>query len=92
MMTAMLELILVYIYSVLLFTFFYDQYYNDDILFTDDQFERGDTLARSLFHAYISTLNFGLRAGGGIGAYFRWGKSFRRSERIVFFNICILSF
>jgi hypothetical protein len=30
-MTAMLELILVYIYCVLLFAFFFDHYFNDDI-------------------------------------------------------------
>jgi inositol 1,4,5-triphosphate receptor type 1 len=101
MMTAMLELILVYIYSVLLFTFFYDQYYNDDILFTDDQFERGDTLARSLFHAYISTLNFGLRAGGGIGdalpsnSYFNADKNdyyLRAANDLSFFLVIIVMF
>ena len=31
LMTAMLELILIYIYTVLLFTFFFDHYFNDDI-------------------------------------------------------------
>jgi hypothetical protein len=31
LMTAMLELILIYIYCVLLFTFFFDHYFNDDI-------------------------------------------------------------
>lgn len=31
LMTAMLELIIIWVYCVLLFTFFYDHYYSDDI-------------------------------------------------------------
>lgn len=101
-MTAMLELILVYIYAVLLFTFFYDHYYNDDYALDPMLLEEhGDTLARSLFHAYISTLNFGLRAGGGIGdalpsnSYFNSDKNdyyMRALNDLSFFLIIIVMF
>ena len=43
-MTAMLGMIVIYIYSVLGFTFFYDMYFNEDILALDDSGERGESL------------------------------------------------
>lgn len=64
-MSAMLELILLWNYTVILFQFFPDHFFNDDITSPDGQ--AGDNICRSLFHCYMSTLNFGLRNGGGIG-------------------------
>jgi len=82
LMTAMLELILIYIYCVLLFTFFFDHYFNDDIQF--NPIEKGDILCRGLFHCYISTLNFGLRAGGGIGDILPSNSYFNESKEVYY--------
>ena len=99
LMTAMLELILIYIYCVLLFTFFFDHYFNDDIQF--NPVEKGDVLCRGLFHCYVSTLNFGLRAGGGIGDFLPSNSYFNESKEVYylralndlsFFMIIILLF
>ncbi len=38
----MLELIIIYIYAVLGFSFFYDQFFNDDIVM-EDLNEKGDS-------------------------------------------------
>jgi hypothetical protein len=81
-MSAMLELILVYIYTVLLFTFFFDHYYNDDIQYNET--EKGDNLCRSLFHCFVSTLNFGLRAGGGIGDALPSNSYFNESKEVYY--------
>ena len=64
-MSSKLEFIFVYIYLVLLFTFFFDHYQNDDLQYSES--ENGDNLCYSLLHCCVSILNFGLRAGGGIG-------------------------
>jgi hypothetical protein len=99
LMTAMLELIIIWVYCVLLFTFFFDHYFNDDIQFNDS--EKGDTVCRSLFHCYMSTLNFGLRAGGGVGdflpsnSYFNDSKTtyyIRSINDLSFFMIVIVMF
>jgi hypothetical protein len=63
-MTAMLELIVLWIYCVLLFTFYPDGYFSDDITWES---ESGDNICRSMISCYASTINFGLRNGGGIG-------------------------
>jgi len=81
-MSAMLELILVYIYAVLLFTFFFDHYQNDDLQYSES--EKGDNLCHSLFHCYISTLNFGLRAGGGIGDALPSNSYFNESKEVYY--------
>ena len=82
LMTAMLELILIYIYCVLLFTFFFDHYFNDDIQF--NPIEKGDMICRGLFHCYVSTLNFGLRAGGGIGDSLPSNSYFNESKEVYY--------
>lgn len=66
-MTAMLGLIVIYIYSTIAYTFFFDMYYSPDISLMAWIGEKGDSFCQSLFNCYISTINFGLRAGGGIG-------------------------
>jgi inositol 1,4,5-triphosphate receptor type 1 len=82
LMAAMLELILVYIYAVLLFTFFFDHYQNDDIQYNES--EKGDNLCKSLFHCIMSTLNFGLRAGGGIGDALPSNSYFNESKEVYY--------
>lgn len=82
LMTAMLEFILIWIYSSLLFTFFYDMYFNDSIKFNAN--ETGDSVCRNLFFCYISTINYGLRAGGGIGDFFP-SNSYYNDSKITYF-------
>jgi hypothetical protein len=90
-MAAMLELILIWVYAVLLFSFFFDFYFNDDIQF--DERESGDIVCRSLFGCYVTTLNFGLRAGGGIGDILPTVSYFNESKEVFFLRILIdLSF
>lgn len=81
-MSAMLEFILLWIYCCLLFTFFYDHYFHDDIQFNDN--ESGDNICRSLFHCYVQTLNFGLRNGGGIGDLLPTNSWFNESKEVFF--------
>lgn len=84
-MSAMLELILIWVYCVLLFTFFPDHYFNDDIQFNDQ--ESGDNICRTLFHCYVEMLNFGLRNGGGIGDAFPSNSWFNDSKEVYFLRI-----
>ena len=68
LMTAMLGLILIYNYGVIAFMFIPD-------LFFDEGIDRGllnkagDSICMSLLHCFLSTFNYGLRAGGGIGEF-----------------------
>ena len=67
-MTAMLGLIIIYIYSVFAFIFIHDTYYDDDI--SGGLLNRkGDSICMTMMHCFLSTLNYGLRAGGGIGEF-----------------------
>lgn len=63
----MLGLIMIYIYAVIGFAFFSDMYYNEDINLEEYIGEKGDSVCQTLLHCFISTINYGLRAGGGIG-------------------------
>jgi len=68
MMTAMLGLIFIYIYSTIGFIFLFDTFYNDDIhagLINS----KGDSICMSMLHCYLSEINYGLRGGGGIGDF-----------------------
>lgn len=67
-MTAMLGLIIIYIYSTIAFVFVFDTYYDDDVnggLLN----RKGDSVCMSMIHCFLSTINYGLRGGGGIGDF-----------------------
>ena len=59
-LTAMLGLILIYVYSLIGFNFFDYHYYNSGL-------NNGESLCTSMLQCFISTLDLGLRFGGGIG-------------------------
>ena len=62
----MLGVIIIYIYSAIGFIFVFDTYYDDDInggLLN----RKGDSICMSMMHCFLSTVNYGLRGGGGIG-------------------------
>jgi len=67
-MTALLGLILIFIYGAFAFQFVADTYYDDNIhhgLLN----RKGDSVCMSLMHCVLSTLNYGLRMGGGMGEF-----------------------
>lgn len=64
----MLGLILIYNYGVIAFMFIPDLYFDEGIdrgLLN----KAGDSICMSLLHCFLSTFNYGLRAGGGIGEF-----------------------
>jgi len=60
-LTALLGLILIYIYAIIGYNFFDSQYYSPDIG------DAGERFCNTMLQCYLSTLNLGLRSGGGIG-------------------------
>ena len=60
--TALLGIIMIYIYSIVGFFFSDDSYYNGDV---GDY--GGERQCQSMLQCYLTTLNWGLRNGGGIG-------------------------
>jgi hypothetical protein len=68
MMTAMLGAILLYIYAAFAFVFISDTYYDDNI-YSGLLNRKGDSICMSMAHCYLSTINYGLRGGGGIGEF-----------------------
>ena len=67
-MTAMLGVILVYIYSVIAFLFISDLYFDEGIE-TGLLNKAGDSICMSLLHCFLSTFNYGIRTGGGMGEF-----------------------
>lgn len=68
MMTAMLGAILLYIYAAFAFIFVADTYYDDNI-HSGLLNRKGDSTCQSMAHCFLSTINYGLRGGGGIGEF-----------------------
>ena len=67
-MTAILGLIMIYIYSCFGFVFVYDTFY-DDWVHGGLLNRKGDSICQSMLHCFLSTVNYGLRGGGGIGEF-----------------------
>ena len=68
MLTAMLGVIIIYIYGVIAYLFIADLYFDEGIhqgLIN----KAGDSICMSLLHCFLSTFNYGLRTGGGIGEF-----------------------
>jgi len=65
-MTAMLGLIIIYIFSAFGFIFVYDNYYDEGIN-TGLLNRMGDSVCQTMLHCFLSTINYGIRGGGGIG-------------------------
>ena len=66
LMTGMLGIIIIYIFSVFGFTFLFEMYY-DEAINRDIGSKRGESTCTTMFHCFCSTVNYGLRMGGGIG-------------------------
>lgn len=67
-MTAMLGIIIIYIYSVFAYTYIADMYHDDDIERWIGN-RRGKSVCMDMLHCFLSTINYGLRMGGGIGEF-----------------------
>ena len=65
-MTALLGLIFIYIYSAFAFIFVSDTYY-DDMVHGGLLNRKGDSICMSMLHCFLSTVNYGVRGGGGVG-------------------------
>lgn len=67
-LTALLGVIIIYIYGVIAYLFISDLYFDEGIhqgLIN----KAGDSICMSLLHCFLSTFNYGLRTGGGIGEF-----------------------
>lgn len=67
-MTGMLGIIIIYIYSAICYIFLYDTYY-DDAVHSGLLNRKGDSVCQSMMHCFLSSLNLGLRGGGGVGEF-----------------------
>jgi hypothetical protein len=67
-MTAMLGMIIIYIYSAIGFIFVFDTFY-DDFIHAGLLNSKGDSICQSMMHCFLSTVNYGVRGGGGIGEF-----------------------
>jgi hypothetical protein len=96
-MTAMLGVIVIYVYSAVAFVFVSDTWYDPNI--NTGLLDRvGDSVCMSMLHCFLSALNYGIRGGGGVGdflphqssaAWNRQGKFFREIFDASFFMIVI---
>ena len=68
LMTAMLGVILIYLYGVIAFMFIPDLYFDEGIQAGLIN-KAGDSICMSLLHCFLSTFNYGLRTGGGMGEF-----------------------
>ena len=64
----MLGVILVYIYGVMAFLFIPDLYFDEGVD-TGLINKAGDSICMSLLHCFLSTFNYGVRTGGGMGEF-----------------------
>jgi len=60
--TAFLGVIIIYMYTIVGFFFINDSYYNEEVG------EHGERTCTSMWHCFLTTLNYGLRVEGGIGS------------------------
>ena len=66
MLTGLLGVLIIYIYSTLYFTYFHDHFYDANIDISIKA-RNGGLACFSLYHCLLSVLNYGIRLGGGIG-------------------------
>lgn len=97
LMTAMLGFIIIYIYSAVAFIFLFDTFYDDQV-HAGLLNRKGDSICQSMMHCFLSTINYGLRGGGGIGEFLptqtaapenRQGFYFRSAYDLTFFLLVI---
>ena len=65
-MTALLGIIIIFIYSAFGFIFVNYSYF-DDRVNSGLLNRKGDSICMSMLHCFLSTFSYGVRSGGGIG-------------------------
>lgn len=83
MYTGLLGIILLYIYASVGFQFIADTFY-DDTLHSSLLNRKGDSVCMSLMHCFLSTLNYGVRMGGGIGEFLP-AQTFIPENRLAYY-------
>ena len=68
LMTAMLGIIILYIYGVFAYEFVADTFYEGRVN-SGKLNRKGDSVCMNMLHCFLTTFNYGLRAGGGIGEF-----------------------
>lgn len=63
--TALVVLIVLYIFAAFGFQFFYDMYFSEEVE-RDIFAKKGESICHNLFHCWMSVINYGLRNGGGL--------------------------
>jgi hypothetical protein len=86
-MTSLLMFIAIYIFSVFIFNFMFDMFYNNETFFFV-QSKKGELGCQTLLHCLTLTLNYGLRIEGGIGDYIP-GKSY--SDPVAMYTTTFVS-
>lgn len=66
LMTSMLGAIIMYNFAIFAFLFLSDNFYDGSIN-SGLLNKNGESICQSLLHCFLTTLNYGLRSGGGIG-------------------------
>ena len=66
LMTGMLGLIIVYIFSAFGYVFINDMYFDININ-AGYQNRVGDSICQTMLHCFLSTINYGIRGSGGVG-------------------------
>ena len=69
LMTAMLGGIVMYIFACIAFLFISDNMF-DEAINPGILNRTGNSVCMSLMHCFLSTVNYGLRFGGGMGDFF----------------------
>lgn len=84
-MTAMLGIIIIYIYSAIAFIFLFDTFYDDQV-HAGLLNRKGDSICQSMMHCFLSTINYGLRGGGGIGEFLPTQTAVKENEQGFYFR------
>lgn len=85
LMTAMLGIIIIYIYSAIAFIFLFDTFYDDQV-HAGLLNRKGDSICQSMMHCFLSTINYGLRGGGGIGEFLPTQTAVKENEQGFYFR------
>ena len=68
LMTAMLSMIVIYLFAVFAFMFISDLLF-DSAIDSSLLNKQGNSICTSLLHCFTSSVNYGLRVGGGMGEF-----------------------
>ena len=91
LITALLVVIMIYIFSVFGFSFLQDFYY-DELPNNLVPSKKGESGCQSMFHCFLTTLHWGLRIEGGVGDFLQAQSYYRKAEYYMFVIFAIAFF